>query len=208
MQEEAVNERLKEIKRSFRLLMNGVVAQSMREKGSGYHVNWGASFPMLKDMAAGIGKDYELALALWKENVRECKILATLVMPAAEMTPEDADLWVEQTCSQEIAEMASFNLYQHLAFAAGKAYCWIGSDEDMCRLCGFHTLSLLFKKGYIPDDSGTEHFVSGLIAAVNGGGMAVSKAAMSSAMWFMELGDEHEKLLQSRLKGEGIVLFP
>ena len=41
------NEQLKEIKRSFRLMMNGVAAQSMRDKGLDYHVNWGASVPML-----------------------------------------------------------------------------------------------------------------------------------------------------------------
>ena len=37
-----INEQLKEIKRSFRLMMNGVAAQSMRDKGLDYHGNWGA----------------------------------------------------------------------------------------------------------------------------------------------------------------------
>lgn len=32
---------VKEIKQSFRLLMNGVTAQSMRDKGMDYHINWG-----------------------------------------------------------------------------------------------------------------------------------------------------------------------
>ncbi len=208
MGEESVNERLKEIKRSFRLLMNGVTSQSMREKGSDYHVNWGASFPMLKDMAAHIGKDYELALALWKENVRECKILATLVMPADAMTTADADLWVAQTRTQEIAEMSSFNLYQYLDFAAVKAYCWIESDGDMCRLCGFHTLSLLFKKGKAPDAGEMERFAACLASAVKDGSMAVKKAAMACAMWFVELGNEYEELLQNKLNSEGIALFP
>lgn len=38
-----INETVKEIKRSFRLLMNGVASQSMREKGASYFVNWGCS---------------------------------------------------------------------------------------------------------------------------------------------------------------------
>ena len=50
-EELSINEQLKEIKRSFRLMMNGVAAQSMRDKGLDYHVNWGASVPMLKAKA-------------------------------------------------------------------------------------------------------------------------------------------------------------
>ena len=79
-------DKVKEIKRSFRLLMNGVTAQSMRDKGVGYKINWGASFLHLKEMAAEYGKDYDLAIELWKEDIRECKILATLIMPAEKMS--------------------------------------------------------------------------------------------------------------------------
>ena len=47
---------IKEIKQSFRLMMNGVTAQSMRDKGSDYHVNWGAPLPTLRATAKEIGK--------------------------------------------------------------------------------------------------------------------------------------------------------
>ena len=36
-------DKLKKIKQSFRLLMNGVTAQSLRDKGLEYHLNWGAN---------------------------------------------------------------------------------------------------------------------------------------------------------------------
>ena len=48
---EDVNETVKEIKRSFRLLMNGVASQSMRQKGVEYKINWGVSLPDLQKMA-------------------------------------------------------------------------------------------------------------------------------------------------------------
>ena len=75
------NEKIKEIKQSFRLMMNGTASRSMREKGADYKLNWGVSLPDLQAMAEEIGKDYELAISLWKEDVRECKILATMLMP-------------------------------------------------------------------------------------------------------------------------------
>ena len=43
-----INQRVKEIKQSFRLMMDGATAQSMREKGLCYHLNWGATLPRLR----------------------------------------------------------------------------------------------------------------------------------------------------------------
>ena len=63
---EETQHKVKEIKQSFRQLMNGVTAKSMREKGMDYHLSWGASIPDLQKMAAEYGKDYSLAIELWK----------------------------------------------------------------------------------------------------------------------------------------------
>ena len=111
---EETQHKVKEIKQSFRQLMNGVTAKSMRDKGMDYHLSWGTSIPDLQKMAAEYGKDYSLAIELWKENIRECKILATMIMPPKEMPVEIVELWMEQTPSLEVAEQAAFNLYQHL----------------------------------------------------------------------------------------------
>ena len=42
---EQIHEKLKEIKQSFRLMMNGVASHSMREKGVAYKINWGCANP-------------------------------------------------------------------------------------------------------------------------------------------------------------------
>lgn len=89
----------------------------MREKGLDYRLNWGVPVIQLKQMAKELGKDYDLAIALWKEDIRECKILATLVMPAQQMPQEVAEIWMEQTHTQEMAEMQALNVYQHVSYA-------------------------------------------------------------------------------------------
>ena len=76
-----IEDQIKEIKQSFRQMMDGSISQSMREKGVNYHLNWGATLPRLRAKAEKKKKNYDLAIALWKENVRECKILATMIMP-------------------------------------------------------------------------------------------------------------------------------
>lgn len=198
--DEQTSNQLKEIKRSFRLMMNGVAAQSMRDKGLNYHINWGASLPMLKAKAKEIGKNYDLAIALWKENIRECKILATLIMPANEILPEVVDIWMEQTSSQEIAEMAAFNLYQYLPFAAEKAYQWIASDKELYQLCGFHVLTRLFMNGQEPNERGINEYIDQLNVALQGPYPSVKKAAMASALRFADLGLVYERLMKSDLK--------
>ena len=105
-----IQAQVKEIKQSFRQMMDGAVAKSMRDKGLTYKLNWGATLPRLREKADAYGKNYDLAIALWKEDVRECKILATMMMPADKVLPEVIDIWMEQITSQEIAEQAVFNL--------------------------------------------------------------------------------------------------
>jgi hypothetical protein len=93
--------------------------------------------PRLRQKADELGHDYNLAIALWKEDVRECKILATMIMPPEEVLPEVIDIWMEQTTGQEIAEQAAFNLYQYLPYAPEKAYQWMASDKELYQLCDF-----------------------------------------------------------------------
>ena len=195
-----IEEQIKEIKRSFRQMMDGAVAQSMRDKGVDYHLNWGATLSRLRAKADEIGPNYDLAVALWKENVRECKILATMIMPPKEVLPEVIDIWMEQTSTQEIAEQAAFNLYQYLPFAPEKAYTWIAYDKPLFQLCGFHILTRLFMNGQEPNERGINEFIDQALAALQGDSLPVRKAAMSSLQRFAELGLVYERIAKSALK--------
>ena len=195
-----INDQVKAIKQSFRQMMDGAVAQSMREKGLNYHLNWGATLPRLRQKADEIGKNYDLAIALWKENVRECKILATMMMPPEVVLPEVIDIWMEQTPNSEIAEQAAFNLYQYLPYAPEKAYAWIASDKELYQLCGFHILSRLFMNGQEPNERGINEFVDQALAALQGESLIVRKAAMISMQRFAELGLVYHRLAKSAIK--------
>lgn len=202
-----IEEQVKEIKQSFRLLMDGKTVQSMRDKGVEYKLNWGAAIPMLQEKAREIGKDYDLAIELWKADVRECKILATMIMPADEMLPEVVDIWMEQTASQEIAEQAAFNLYQHLPFAAEKAYQWMASDKELYQLCGFHILTRLFMNKQEPNERGINEFIDQAIVALQSPSMMVRKAATQCMIRFAELGLVYERMAKSAVKSLNLELF-
>ena len=195
-----IQQQVKEIKQSFRQMMDGSIAASMRTKGVDYKLNWGATLPRLREKAEEIGKNYDLAIALWKENVRECKILATMIMPPNEVLPEVIDIWMEQTPTQEIAEQAAFNLYQYLPYAPEKAYTWMASSEPLYQLCGFHIVTRLFMNGQEPNERGINEFVDQAIVALQGESIPVRKAAMAAVQRFANLGLVYERIAKSALK--------
>ncbi|MCD8290686.1 MAG: DNA alkylation repair protein [Prevotella sp.] len=193
-------ETLRLIKSRFRLMMNGVVSQSMRNKGLGYKINWGISFPELKRMANEYGKDYDLAIGLWKEDIRECKILATLIMPANKMKADMAELWISEIPNQEMAEMTAFNLFQYIDDAKDLALKWLSSDKDIELICGYNVLSRLFMKGEAMSFREINEFIDQSQAVLAGDNMSVRHAVLNSLSRFSEISEEHKKIVDTAFK--------
>lgn len=173
-----LQEQLKEIKTQFRLSMNGVVSQSMREKGLNYKLNFGVELPRLKQIAAEIEKNHDLAQALWKEEIRESKIMAAMLQPIDTFYPEIADIWVENMPNIEIAELTCMNLFQHLPYAPAKSFQWIASEDEFAQICGYLTIArLLMQKGDMTERASGE-FLDQAIVAVLSGSYQVRNAAL------------------------------
>ena len=130
-----------------------------------------------------------------------------MVMPADEMLPEIVDIWMEQTTSVEMAEMASFNLYQYLPYASDKAFQWMASPKPIYQICGFHVLSRLFMNGQEPNERGINEFLDQAIAAIQGPSIAVRKAAVTCVIRFADLGLVYERLAKSAMKNVNLDVF-
>lgn len=186
-----LKEQLKDIKTQLRLSMNGVVSQSMREKGVDYKLNFGVELPRIKSIAAAYEKNHDLAQALWKEDIRECKILAGMLQPVDTFFTEIADIWVENIRNTEIAEFTCMNLFQHLPYAPAKSFQWIASEVEYTQVCGFLTIArLLMKKGDM-DERPAGEFLDQAICAVQSGSYPVRKAALLAIRKYMEHSEEH-----------------
>ena len=195
-----INEQLKDIKTQLRLSMNGVVSQSMREKGLNYKLNFGVELPRIKVIAARFEKNHELAQALWKENIRECKILAGMLQPVDSFYPE-------------IAELTCMNLFQHLPYAPAKSFHWIAAHEEYAQVCGFLTIArLLMKKGDM-DERPADEFLDQAVCAARSDSYHVRNAALLALRRFMQQQQEHvfrvcrlvEPLAESTVEAEQIL---
>ena len=144
-----------------------------------------------------------LAIALWKEDIRECKILATLLMPADRMPQEVAEIWMEQTRSQEMAEMLAFNLLQYVDYAPEIAYRWMASGKPTYLICAFDIVGRLFMRGQEPNERGVNEFVDQAIAALHDPVTGVRHAAMNALIRFADLGLVYERMAQSAARRAG-----
>ena len=171
--------------------MNGAVSQSMREKGLVYKLNFGVELPRIKGIAAAYEKDHALAQALWKEEIRECKILAGLLQPVDSFLPEIADIWIERIPNIEIAELTCMNLFQHLPYAPAKSFQWIAAEDEYTQVCGFLTIArLLVKKGDM-DERVQNEFLDQAITAFLSGSYHVRNAALTAIRRFMQHSEEN-----------------
>ncbi len=91
----------KEVKQQFFALRNGLLADTLRKQASLPHkLIFGLNIIQLRQLATQIGKDQQLAQALWDDSdCRESRLLAPMIQPepqgswlAEVRTPEEADI--------------------------------------------------------------------------------------------------------------------
>ena len=186
-----VNEQLKEIKTQLRLAMNGSASASMREKGLVYKLNFGVELPRIKQIASQFELNHDLAQALWKENIRECKILAGLLQPVDSFYPEIMDIWIEDMPTLEIAELTCMNLFQNLPYAPAKSLQLIADEREYPQVCGFLTIArLLVRKGDMPERVENEFLDQALVSFLMGN-YSVRKAVMTALKKYMAGNETH-----------------
>lgn len=194
-----IHETIKDIKSKFRLFMNGMVSQSMREKGMEYKLNFGIEYPRIKEIAAGYEPDHELAQALWKENIRECKILAGLLQPADTFYPEIADIWIEGMDYPELAEYTVMNLFQRLPYASEVVFRWMADEREMFQLCGFLLMARLLMKGEKLNERAEAEFLDQACTAVEGDCGPVQKAASVTLRKYAHQSRENKRTVSKQL---------
>ena len=179
--------------------MNGMVSQSMREKGMEYKLNFGIEYPRLKEIAAGYEPDHELAQALWKENIRECKILAGLLQPADTFYQEIADIWIEGMDYPELAEYTVMNLFQRLPYASEVVFRWMADEREMFQLCGFLLMARLLMKGEKLNERAEAEFLDQACTAVEGDCGPVQKAASVALRKYAHQSRDNKRTVSKQL---------
>ncbi|MGC3978635.1 MAG: DNA alkylation repair protein [Paludibacteraceae bacterium] len=143
----AIDETVKEIRRKIRLSMNGVVADTMKERGlTNYKQNFGVQIPRLKEIASIYTPSHDLAQRLWALKIRETMILATILQPIESFLEKNGKEWLNDIDNIELVEQTCMNLFSKLRFAKAWSETLIVSDEEWAQIVGFTIILRLREK--------------------------------------------------------------
>ncbi len=113
---------------------NGVLSESMMNLGADYKINYGVTIPELEKIAKPYKGNHELALDLFKDDARECKILASMIDDPQQVTGEQIDEWAQSFTNLELVEQVCNNLFWKSTYALSRSIEWcLGNDELMQR---------------------------------------------------------------------------
>lgn len=109
-------ETLNALRIQFRRNMDGVVSESMRDKGVDYGINFGVTLPRLQALAQTLPVDADLARLMWRKDVREMKLIAPLVFPAEALDIDEAFRMCHESPHVEVSEQLCLHLLMKMPF--------------------------------------------------------------------------------------------
>ena len=189
---------LREVKRMLRGVMSGPVSASMREQGLAYKVNFGVDQPRLREMHDEIVSLTDdaaaLAQALWKENIRECRILACMIMPRKAFEADLAQEWVSQLRYAEEAQALTMYLLADEDYAADLAFRLVAADDTMQRLVAWLIFGRVFSMGKSLRERDADEWLDHVAAELHDqtADMELRRTALNALNRYMDLGKAEE----------------
>lgn len=190
-----------DIKKELRANMNGVASAAMRQTPD-YRVNFGVELPRIHSIASEFASDHALAQRLWNESVRECKILATILMPTDTFYSEVADIWVESIRTVEIAQMFCINLMRRLPYSCDKAFEWMASSDDIKQICSYLVICQLLRSNQF-NDRAIDEFLDQALVALQSDNAQVRISAWKAIEQYASKGRESANVVCSAMRDFG-----
>lgn len=97
----------------------------------------GVKVPELRQLAKTIKKDQQLSIDLWDTGIHECRILASMIGDAKQVTREQMDKWTGEFYSWDICDQACGNLFDRTPYAVEKALEYSASENEFVKRAGF-----------------------------------------------------------------------
>ena len=104
---------------------------------------WGVPMSAMQRVARGLGKDHELALALWDTGWYEARTVAAYVDDPALVTPAQMDRWCRDFDNWGIVDTICFVLFDRTPQAFAKAAAWSRKREEFQKRAGFVLMACL-----------------------------------------------------------------
>lgn len=97
----------------------------------------GVTVTELRGLARRIGRNYDLAAALWESEIHEACILATMVDDPAHVTEAQMERWVSDLGSWDLCDQLCGNLFDRTPFVSDMALRWSRREAEFVKRAGF-----------------------------------------------------------------------
>jgi len=118
----------------------------------------GVPLPEIRRLAKGV-RDHDLAQELWKSNVHEARLLATMIDDPRQVTADQMNEWAAEFESWDICDQAADNLFIHTADILRLIPVWAADEREFVRRAAFASIAALAWNGHdTPDDTLADYF--------------------------------------------------
>ena len=98
---------------------------------------YGVTMTNMKVLAKRLGREHELAAALWDTGVYEARMLASLVDEPARVTSAQMDRWCSDFDNWAICDTACFALFDRTPHAWDKVAKWAAQRDEFVKRAAF-----------------------------------------------------------------------
>jgi 3-methyladenine DNA glycosylase AlkD len=103
----------------------------------------GVSVGALKTKAKALGRDHDLAIALWKSGIYEARLLSAFVGDPARVTPAEMDRWCKDFDNWGVVDTVCFSLWDRTPHAFAKVRAWSTRKPEFEKRAAFALLACL-----------------------------------------------------------------
>jgi 3-methyladenine DNA glycosylase AlkD len=104
---------------------------------------YGVSMRNIQLLARRIGRNHDLAAALWKTGWYEARLLTSFVDDPAKVTPAQMDRWCHDFDNWGICDTVCFHLFDRTPHAWAKVEAWHDRSEEFVKRGAFALLASL-----------------------------------------------------------------
>ena len=105
--------------------------------------SWGVPVGVIQKVARALGKDHELAQALWASGWYEARLLAAFVDDPKAVTRAQMDRWARDFDNWGVCDTVCFALFDRTPHAWGRVAPWSRSKAEFVKRGGFALLACL-----------------------------------------------------------------
>jgi 3-methyladenine DNA glycosylase AlkD len=139
----AVDMRRDEILSEMASLADPKAIEGMARYGVTVEKSYGLSAPRLHAMAKRLGKNHDLAQALWESGVHDARLLSCMIDDPRQVTEEQMERWVSDFDAWDTCDCCCGYLFDKTSFAYRKAVEWSARDEEYVKRAGFALIAFL-----------------------------------------------------------------